>query len=256
MATAPTIPLKDAMTNRFSSSTTPELLAYLAEVGVEVGDPPPDQAKLRSMLCSALGLSDVSGSERRAQAKPVKAKDPGTIRPPYNLTPLGVWGGRRHRIILPRPEGNTVARAEPVSWNGKPPYWVPYGEVVSVPEPIFNILASRKRVIPMARKTKLSDGSEETTTDWEFADVGLTYIGVDPLTADRCGSMTEWFQKKGPEFYTDKKRSLRELVAVATMLDITTTKSDMMKTPKAEPDLIADILTFLYGYPDVESEAT
>lgn len=121
MATQSVIPVREAMKTRFQSSTTQELLAYLEEVGVDIGGPPHDQHKLRAALCAAIGITDSVGAEKRVSQKAVKVNDVG-IRPPYNLTPIGLWGGRRHRITLPRPESAKLARAEPVSWNGKPPF--------------------------------------------------------------------------------------------------------------------------------------
>lgn len=246
--------LEQAAKVRFESSTTEELKAYLTELGETFDDTLP-QAKLRAKALAAMGLVDVAGQTSR-QRQTVAVASGEAVRPPYNLSPNGLWGGRRHRIRLPRPEGSKIGRAEGINWNGKAVYWIAYDSVEAVPEPIFNILSDRRRKIVSQEKISNPDGSEEIHTKWEFTDMALTYMGVDPLTADRAGSMTEWYQKKGPSWF--EKRNTRQLQMIANLLEIPVSKGDAIKTAKSDEELRGDIFVFLYGYADVKDaeEAT
>jgi hypothetical protein len=241
------IDIQDAAKSRFTGSTSDELRQYLTDLG-ETFDAGADQDTLRKMVLAAIGLVDVAGAPERAKSpRAMSAGEP--IRPPYNLTANGKWGGRRMRIRLPRPQGSKLAGAEPVCWNGKAPYWIAYGEVVAIPIPIFAILTDRKDRQVVPDRIKQPDGTEEITTKWIFSDMAIQIIGVDPLTADRAGSMTEWYQEKGPDWF--KKRNTRELQSICGLLEIPLTKGDVMKTSKSDEELVSDIFVFLYSHADV-----
>lgn len=241
-------PLEKAASLRFESSTTDELKSYLTELGEAFDDTEP-QAKLRQRALSALGLVDVTGAANRARPAAASASGEAT-RPPYNLSPNGLWGGRRHRIKLPRPPEAKIGRAEGINWNGKAVYWIAYDTVESVPEPIYNILSDRRRKIVSQEKVDNPDGSTEIHTKWDFSDVAFTHYGVDPLTADRAGSLTEWYQLKGPGWF--EKRNTRQLQSIAAALEIPTNKGDAIKTAKSDEELRGDIFVFLYGFADVK----
>lgn len=241
-------PLEQAAQLRFESSTTPELKDFLIELG-ESFDDTDSQSKLRAKVLAAMGLVDVSGQANR-QRQTAAVSSGEAIRPPYNLSPNGLWGGRRHRIRLPRPEGAKIGRAEGINWNGKATYWLAYDSVEAVPEPIYNILTDRRRKIVSQEKIKNPDGSEEIHTKWEFTDMALVYQGVDPLTADRAGSLTEWYQLKGPGWF--EKRNTRQLQSIAGLLEISINKGDAIKSAKSDEELRGDIFVFLYGYADVK----
>lgn len=242
------IPIQEAAESRFESSTTEELQFYLTELGegLNSGD---TQAMLRSRVLSAMGLTDAAGQLRRGGASTARVNDNDPIRPPYNLTPNGLWGGRRIRVKLPRPEGAKLGRAEGIGWNGKATYWLGYDTVEAIPFPIYEILKDRKRRIVGQQKTRNADGSEETTTKWEFTDFALLVYGEDPMTKDRAGSLTEWYQGKGPNWF--KKRTTRELQTIAQILEVPLQKGDTFKTSKTDEELCGDIFVALYGSSDV-----
>lgn len=248
------IPIEEATKTRFASSTSNELAHYVEVLGLEpvVNEP---QDKARARVLAALGLTDISGADRRRGGVQSHIKPKGEpIRPPYNLSPNGLWGGRRRRIKLPRPEGAKLGQAEAISWNGKATYWLPYDRLEAIPYPIYMILVDRRRRIVGQEKVVNGDGGTELRTKWDFAEMPIIDMGDDPLTADRAVSMSEWYRSQGVAFY--KRRNTRELQAICNLLEIPLTKGDpgTQKTSKTDEDMLADIFTFLYGYPDVSDD--
>lgn len=247
------ITLEQATSEKFVRSTLPELRDYCDQLGITYSKTA-DGPKLRALLSENLGMGSpaVPASAELARAKVVsRTKEP--ITPPYNLTPEGVWGGRRRRIEIPRPEGSKMAKAEGFQWNGKKAYWLPYGEVHAVPEPIFNILQQNKRRRPVAVHIPIPNTMmQEVTTGWEFDSVSFTDHGVDPETAHLCGSLTEWYQQKSPSWF--KARSDQEMGVILRALGIN--ERDKEGKRKIRDDVTGELFTFLYGHPDVEDAET
>lgn len=240
--------IKEAVKHRFERSTTEELLDYIAHFDLPVHDTD-TQERMRQRLLAHLGLIDPSGAVIRNKAGKAAPKD--EIRPGYNLSPNGLWGGRRYRVKLMPPPGSKLGKAEPISWNGKATYWLPYNETHAVPEPIYAILKDRRTRVVKQEKVKHPDGLETITTAWEFNEIPMSDYGVDPATADRAGSITEWYQQKSPSWF--KARNTRELQTICALLEIPTkTKNGAIEQPKSNEELISDIFVFLFGYPDVE----
>lgn len=243
------IPIEKAAESRFASSTDAELAHYLETLGLDPIEGEP-QEKARGRVLAAMGLTDISGADRRRTSSAASVKHNGpVIRPPYNLTPNGLWGGRRRRIKIPRPDGVKAGQAEPISWNGKATYWLPYEKVESVPYPIYLILMDRRKRIVGRETVRSGDGAEEMRTTFSFSEYPMSDFGDDPLTADRAPSMTEWYRERGVKFFL--ARNTRELQSICGLLEISVTRGDIQKSAKSDEELRADIFTFLYGYPDV-----
>jgi hypothetical protein len=199
---------------------------------------------IRDSILSALGLTSTTAAY---VGKGIKVSAKGDeIYPPYNLTPNGKWGGRRHRIVLPRPD-NTIAAAESFQWNGKAPFYVPFEEPCDVPEPIYHQIKDLKRV---QVKTEPNGGDGELTTQFSQPSAPYSYLGVTPGTADLCGSMTEWYQLKGPRWFS--ARSERELELISARLEVEIVDRDG-KRLKHE-DMIARMLEFVYGSSSVTED--
>ncbi len=241
--------IKEAVSHRFEKSTTEDLLEYLAHLELDVLDTD-TQEKMRTRILQHLGIVDVSGSTVRARQQ-TAAKAREDIRPPYNLSPNGLWKGRRYLVKILPPQGAKIGKAEPISWNGKATYWLPYNETHAIPEPIYNIIKDRRQRVPVQKKIKHADGNETITTDWEFNEMPMVDYGVDPKTAHLAGSITEWYQQKKPSWF--KARNTRELQTIASMLDIPTkSKNGAVEVSKSNEDLVGDIFIFLFGYADVD----
>lgn len=243
------ISIEQAQKDQFQNSTREELIGYCDQLDVKA-----DRRSPKGMivaLCEELGIalpghSQVTHNVRKA----IKAK--GSVLPPYNLTPNGVWGGRRHRVVLNRPDGAKIEGGKVFGWNGKT-FAIAYDEVTSIPDPFYQILVQTKnpRVRPV--EVHLGDGSMEKHID--IIEGGQTYRfdyrGVDPETADRAGSLSEYYRNLGPKFFD--ARTLPELREIAKLCDIQL--RDEEKALKDESRLREDLMIFFFGYPQVEMEA-
>ena len=132
------IPLKQAQETNFATSTRAELNKYAQELGIADDLPPnANAATIRAKVLAALGIAAQPGTEPAAggSAPKIERNASNDIFPSYNLSPDGIWGGRRHRMSIPRPEGSKNAQAEGFAWNGKHTYYLAYDEVTDVPEP-------------------------------------------------------------------------------------------------------------------------
>ena len=248
------IPLKEAQEQNFSKSTRAELLAYAQQLGVENIPEKATAAMLKKAVASALGIAiDVEG--RPAPSPIVTATSGGDkIFPSYNLSPNGIWGGRRHRLSIPRPEGSKYAAAEGFGWNGKHTYYIAYDEVDAVPEPIYNIIVQNKR---RRAKSERPIGGEqgEQTTVWEFDNVPLAYYGVDEETKNRAGSMLEWYQSRGSDWYATLTERHMQQVAIKLEVGQTVAQGEKLPPRVRTPDeLRVAVMEFLFGYADAQVE--
>lgn len=247
------ISLKDAQQNNFATSTRAELRAYAEELGLENVSPTANSMQLRKLVCSALGLA-VDADGHVATAPKITLNRSGDhIFPSYNLTPNGIWQGRRHRMSIPRPEGVKIGQAEGYAWNGKHTYYIAYDEVDSVPEPIFNIIATNKR---RRAKSVRPEGGEmgELTTAWEFDAMPMNYLGLDEETRNRAGSLQEWYQSRGTQWFHDK--SDREIQQIAQKLEVPATAWQGDKLPPrilSPEELRLRVIENLFGFADAEA---
>lgn len=248
------ISLQDAQKTSFSTSTRAELRAYAEQLGLENIPANANAAQLKKAVCSALGIATEPDGRPAPQVKVETTAGGDKIFPSYNLTPNGIWQGRRHRLSIPRPEGMKLGQAEGFQWNGKHVYYIPFDEVDAVPEPIYNIIVTNKR--PRVKSTKPIGGEMgEATTSWEFDSAPMTYHGVDEATKDRAGSLLEWYQSRGSEWFADKTD--RQITQIAQKLEVPTTAWAGDKMPPrmlSTDELRGRIMEFLYGYADAKVE--
>lgn len=248
------ISLNDAKASSFTTSTRAELAAYATELGIE----PPrnaDAKLLRKLVLNALGMVDSNPGASPAPMTVKSAGDSDKIFPSYNLSPSGIWGGRRHRISLPRPEGVRLGQAEGFVWNGKHTYYVPYDEVIDVPEPIYQLLVTNKRRRPVPVVTQLPGGGTEQTTGWEFDSVSFQYISPDAETANRAGSLMEWYQSRGSAFF--HKLTMRQMQLIAAKVELPTEQRLGPGVPPrvfTEDEMRGRLLEFFFSYADAEVE--
>lgn len=248
------IPLKEAQAASFSTSTRTELKAYAEELGLDNVPNTANAATIRKMVCGALGIALEAEGRSAPVPKMVATQGGDKIFPSYNLSPNGIWGGRRHRLSIPRPEGAKVAQAEQYNWNGKHPYWIVYDEVDAVPEPIYNIIVTNKRRIHKTVRPE-GGGDGEFTTAWEFANNPINYMGVDSETKNRAGSLLEWYQARGSKWFSDlTERQLRQVARVLEVSDREFLGEKIPPRMLGREELQARVMEFLFGYADAEVE--
>lgn len=247
------IPLKEAQAEGFSTSTRAELRKYAEELGLENTPERADAATLRRMVRTALGLqTDLpQGAPAMERPKVESAGGSDKIFPSYNLSPSGIWGGRRHRLSIPRPDGVKIGQAEGFAWNGKHTYYLPYDEVVDVPEPIYQQLITNKRRRPVS---VVQNG--EHSTGWEFDALPMSYHGIDKTTADRAGSYMEWYQSRGSKWFDGL--TFRQMQLIAGKIEIPQQQNMGIGVPPrlfGEEELRGRLKEFFFGYPDAVAEA-
>lgn len=252
------IELKVARESSFAESTRAELRAYAEELGLDNVAPSANSATLRAAVMNALGMAPTNVSDTGPhKAKPITSSGGSdNIFPSYNLGPQGIWGGLRHRMSIPRPDGAKAAQAEGFAWNGKHTYYLPYDEVTDVPEPIFRIIATNKRRRPVEDKHPDGMGGNEITTKWEFDSMPMNYIGVDPVTKNRAGSLMEWYQSRGTDFFD--ALTLRQMTLIAGRCEVRTVQvlgPGVPPRPFSEDELRGVLKEFFFGYADAVAEA-
>jgi hypothetical protein len=243
--------LETAIAENFSRCTKNELRMFCREAGLK---PAPNAGAelMRKELMQHYKITETTHPTIKRD-RVVKYRARNEILPPMNLTPEGIWGGRRHRIILGRPFDATKSqKGELFSWNGKNPYRVPFNEVDAVPEPIYNLIMEKKRPVATPR---LNEQTGEQYTDFVFEPrFNVNYLGVDPDTADLPGSAREWYQSKGPDWL--RKRSLVELNQIADYcgIDRTMLRGTETGKPRAmnQHELLNALMIHFFDNPDVE----
>ncbi len=242
----PTIPLSTALESQFSASTLEELRYYWREKTSTAPPPKMNGPTLRAKLLRECGIVNEYTGAKVGQFKP--GTEP--LFPPYNVDPNGKWGGRRHRAVVGRPavatkNENTMS----LSWNGSAPYHIRFGEVQALPEPVYNRLTVMQKPTPIAKRTVHEDGAVEMTTDIRLDQrYQISYIGVDPDTADRVGSLTEWFQRKGPGWF--RARTPRDCQLIAQRMEMTWKDED--RRPLPHEDILSRLIEFFFDYADAQ----
>jgi hypothetical protein len=242
----PAISLDAALKQQFSAATLEELRHYWRE---KTGTDAPAKMNgptLRTKLLRECGIVNEFTGAKVGVFKP--GQEP--IKPPYNLSPNGKWGGRRHRIVVGKPVDATKnENAMSLSWNGAPSYYIRFGEVQAVPEPVYDRLRVMQRPICAPKRTVHDDGAVEITTDIKLEPrYQISYMGIDPATADRAGSLTEWYQQKGPGWF--HARTWRDCQLIAQMLEMQW--QDEEKRPLAHDVILPRLIEFFFGYADAQ----
>jgi hypothetical protein len=242
----PSISYDDALAKQFSHSTLEELRHYYRQRKGVDAPPKMNGPTLRTHLLKDAGIVNEYTGAKVGQFKP--GQEP--IFPAYNLSANGKWGGRRHRIIVGKPQDATKnENILSLSWNGSAAYHIRYGEVQAVPEPVYERIKVLQRPYPVAKRTQSDDGSVEITTEIKLdTRYQISYMGVDPETKDRAGSLTEWYQAKGPNWI--RARSWRDCQLIAQRLEMQWQDED--KRPLPETDLKPRLIEFFFGHADAE----
>ncbi len=238
---------KDALGKKFDDSTLPELKEYYQHQFGEAAPKTMNGATMKAKLLRDAGIDNQFSSPQPKLAQP---REP--IFPAYNLSPNGIWGGRRHRIRVMRPHDAT--KNENVwegSINGGPSYFIKYDEVQSVPEPVYMRIAGSERPVPVPKRIPREDGGFDITTEIKLVPrFAVDYKGVDDATKDLCGSLTEWYQRKRPDWF--RKRSDRDLQLISQRLEINW--KDEEGRPQTRQQILDVLIEFFFGFAEATDE--
>lgn len=239
----PVVKMEAAIESRFENSTREELLAYCAQLGIDNARPGDPIPTLKNLLFAALGMDIRATGPGGASGSSIPRVYRSSLLPPVNLTPSGLWGGRRRRVRVPRPSTATKSEnAMPIGWNGKATYWLPFDEPVDLPWPIYQRLLQKKIRRPVQKSIDGPDGTKEITTDWKFDAFLFQDMGDTPGTENLPTSMTQWYQDKGPEFF--RKLSDRDIVTVCGRLEIDIIGHDKKRMSRGEIDDAVSVFLF------------
>ena len=238
--------LTEAVDTKFELCTNAQLRAFCKEVGIPIG-PRSAESTMRNALRQHFG--QMAGFEAATNKN---ARKISSVLPPYNLIlERGKWEGRRHVVMLQRPPGDSDKAAGRYFSVNAYEMLVPYDETVSVPEPILH--AIRNCVTPRGKQVKIAneEGGYDTKTVVENTQTHtLDYKGVDPQTADRPGSLVEFYNSKGVAWFDDlTPAQIREICAYI---------GDIPMRDKQDRELDAENLRNrlkIYFFPDETAEA-
>jgi len=177
--------LNEAAANEFEGADLDALRSYCDRLGVEY-HPNMNASTLRKKLTAALGEyrethgDETEGLNVASQQTAIKKLVS------YNLKSTGAWEGKRRMIRLHRSMSHdNTSRPQFFAW-GRLHVYVPFGQDVAIPYPIWNILkdTTGKR---MDRKRRVDeDGRIRFEEVWAPTERFMySDMGDDPVTADR-----------------------------------------------------------------------
>lgn len=238
--------LEQAKADKFENCTFKELQSYMEECNIKQRHLIKEQTTAVRKLLDHFSLAPAVGS-----AAPKVKRSGERVVPDYDLENMTSWGGRMVRMELQRPEHAKVEAAIAVSVGGGSPFWVPYGQVVDVPAPVYMRLNEVQK--PRARTERLKDheGSPtgEVVTVFDFSPLhAISKYSVVESTAHLPCSLLEWYQGKGPQWFNE--RTLRELQTIAAKVGVNL--YDREKKLKVESHLRDDIKVSVFGFADAD----
>ncbi len=193
---------EDWVQARFQGLTKDELLEAGKIFGCEF-DRGADVAVMRTKLCEKTGAAPFKEPAPAPRASGKMGKKP-------NLTPQGVWEGRRRRVIISRQAHEINHKAKALIWEGVTRLFA-YDEVIDMPDPWFNVMASAVSAHLSQKKVKDEEGNldamELIETPYNvhlFRDLGVT-----PGTEDLPGDLSEYWAKeaKRTNYFAGTSRS-------------------------------------------------
>jgi hypothetical protein len=112
-------------------------------------------------------------------------------------------------------------------------------------------IRSLEQVTPVARRTfDPETGAVDVTMELRIDERhSISYMGVDPKTADRAGSLTEWYQTQGPDWF--RERSDFELQQIAEKLEMGYTDKD--GRPLERIHVLNKMIAFFFGHADARA---
>ena len=257
--------IDEAKEQGFRFSTKDEMRDYCKIAGVEGVKPQHQEEALRKML---LKHFDITTDPANPAAQVIaKVKPKSRVTPEYNLYSEGVWGGRRWRGKVMKPQ-NALTKGDGgmyVFANGsyggtKEGYPIEFGKMQVIPEPIYRRLQELEVTRAVEEKVPVViDGVEHNNKVMAFQHDPMYHLDfqVEKSTEHLAGSMQEWYQRKEPHWY--KELDLRDMQTVARALGLEThdwdDKGKRRSIPLSIEALRAEVFRFVYGYPEVELEA-
>lgn len=246
----------------FKNSTREELRAYCKIAEIQGVKPQHQDEALTRILCRHF---DITIDPKAPNAKVLASIRPKSqVTPDINLRPEGIWGGRRWRGKVHKPQ-NEIFKSDAglyVFANGsyggtKEGYYIRFGATQVIPEPIYMRLKELERTShEQEDQPVVVDGVKHNNKVLKFTHDPMYNLDyrVEEGTENLPGSMLEWYQTKEPNWYV--ARDLREMQIIAKELGLETHEYNERGTKKSVviplESLRASVFTFVYGYAEIE----
>lgn len=176
--------------NKFQGLTKAELREAGSIFGCTFG-PNAGEAAMRQKLCEKIG---------EAPMREPEVIKPRTDGKKPNLTPKGVWEGRRQRVILSRAPHEAQHKAKALIWEGETRYFA-YDEIVDMPQPWFNIMVDAVSAHVYQKPLRDEEGNllgyqriETPYSVHQYRHLGVT-PGTEDLPIDLCDYWKQQAQK-------------------------------------------------------------
>lgn len=187
--------------DKFQGLTKDELIEAGKIFGVQF-DRATDESVMRIKLCEKIGEAPM----REPAAAP---RAVGKNKKP-NLTPQGVWEGRRQRVILSRGQLDMGHRNKALIWEGITRVF-PYDEMVDMPEPWFNVMKDAVSAHVTQKKFNDDDGNLQAYVKIEtpYNMHSFRHLGVTPGTEDLPCDLSDYWQReaKRTNYFANYSRS-------------------------------------------------
>lgn len=136
-----------------------------------------------------------------------------------NLSPSGIWQGRRRLIQITKPEGMKGVQPHPFTWAGNQ-IMVPWGVKVSVPYPHYEIAMAKYKEI-VQRRTQDSKGSPIIVNEYVSVERFRTSdMGDDPQTMNLPVSQKHQFRLLATNLAHFEKTPRRMLARIARRMRV------------------------------------
>ena len=236
-----------AIDSDFKFCDKAELREHCKELGIPVG-PNTKEDAMRVKLLAHYGKQSEFEPARATARKGIRSR----VLPPVNLIfEKGQWGGRRHAVTVFRPKDEPdIAGGFDITVNGYA-YPVVYGELSKMPEPHYLALKNMHSVRGRITLAPNPDGGNPlpTTTLMSERRFSMDYVGVVPETAHLPGSLVEYYNGLGQQFFEDlDSKQVRELCMYI---------GDIPMRDKMDREFDAELLRsklIAYFFPEVTNE--
>lgn len=211
-----------------------------------------DKEGLKQLLRSAkqkvppnAGEEWMKNAIRRLASGEAPEEVPATVTPIAmpNLTPNGIWTGRRHLVTVINNTGDPNLKGLTVHWEGKPCDFL-FGVEKSVGEPWWNVVKTTRTTLLSWSTVTENDGTKRIVyKDNTTPSISYHYGGVDPETEHLPGSLLEYFQNLARQKDNFKRYKRRPLLNILSQLrpEIGETRTEKM----SDSDLRYAVLQFL-----------
>jgi hypothetical protein len=238
------IDMERLVSQRFQGLSRTELREAADILGLNFG-PNTSERTMRLKLCEKIGTMP---PDEASDPAPVSIKrGNGPFDPKPNLTPSGVWGGKRHRVtIFPQTNENTDnAQSYVRLFHECEPRDYPFGVELDLPHPHYESLRRAETGTLKDREVKDSSGNLVRIEHYEVKSPRYPhqYHGVVPGTEDLPTSLKDYWQRQAVK--TNNFEGIQRRMLIQIRADLYGPVGPAFYKDLTDQDILASILEFL-----------